>query len=66
MDIQAQKFKKKPIKSTRKVKGERKFQKSSSVFKDYKEETKEMCKKQLEYDAGLNKIARFIKDPEEL
>ena len=44
----------------------RKFDKSNSVFKDFKEENEDLLRKQLEYDATLNKLARFIKDPEDL
>lgn len=44
----------------------RKFDKANSVFKDFKEENEDLLRKQLEYDATLNKLARFIKDPEDL
>lgn len=60
------KFKKQPKKSTCKIEEIRKFNKGSSVFKDWKEENNDLLRKQMEYDGGLNKLARFIKDPTEL
>ena len=55
-----------PIKHTKKVAQERKFDKMNSVFKDWKLETDDMAPKQLEYDAEYNKLSRFIKDQSEL
>ena len=65
-EIFPQKFKRMPRKSTRKVSEVRKFNKANSVFKDFKEETVELVRKQLENDGTYNKLNRFIKDPTEL
>ena len=65
-EILPKKFKKTPKKSVRKVKEVRKFNKANSVFKDFREESADLTRKQLEYDAANNKLPRFIKDPDEL
>ena len=65
-EILPKQFKKTPKKSVRKVKEVRKFNKANSVFKDFREESADLTRKQLEYDAANNKLPRFIKDPDEL
>ena len=49
-------------KQVKKVTKKNVFIKDESVFREYKEDSEELCKRCFEYDMQYSKIKRFIKD----